>query len=211
MRVASDHWLSHARRQPSPHQDERPNPQDISLIVLHGISLPPGRFGGKLIDQLFTGALPPEAAAALGLTGLRVSSHAFIDRRGRCTQYVPFHRRAWHAGKSCWQGRPDCNDYAIGIELEGTDECPYTKAQYRTLARLANALLRAYPGLAPDAIVGHGEVAPGRKTDPGGAFDWQRCLLAVLKAPPRRPGERLPRNRPQAALPGDEARPAAGN
>ena len=183
MHVDADHWLAGARRRPSPHQDERPNPQDISLIVVHGISLPPGRFGGEWIDQLFTGQLPARTAASLGLAGLRVSSHLLIDRRGRCAQYVPFHRRAWHAGQSCWQGRPNCNDYAIGIELEGTDERPYTQAQYRTLARLTRALLDAYPGLAPDAIVGHLEVAPGRKTDPGAAFDWQRYLLEVLRPP----------------------------
>ena len=179
MRIDSRHWLRRVRRLPSPHCDDRPPGQHPSLIVVHGISLPPGQFGGGLIDQLFTGCLPADIAATLDLTGLRVSSHVLIGRGGACTQYVSFDRRAWHAGVSSWQGRRNCNDYAIGIELEGTDSRPYTEAQYRTLVRLTKALLDTYSRLAPDAIVGHNEVAPGRKTDPGGSFDWQRYLAAL--------------------------------
>ena len=179
MRIDSQHWLEGVRRLPSPHQDERPDGREPSLIVLHGISLPPGEFGSGLIDRLFTGRLLGDVAESLDLTGLRVSSHAMIDRAGECTQYVPFDRRAWHAGLSVWEGRPNCNDYAIGIELEGTDTLAYTDAQYCVLARLTKALLKTYPRLAPDAIVGHNEVSPGRKTDPGGRFDWQRYLAGL--------------------------------
>ena len=180
VQIDSEHWLTRARRLPSPHFDERPFEPVPSLIVVHGISLPPGEFGSGLIDALFTGGMPADIADGLGLTGMRVSSHVLIDRRGRCTQYVAFDKRAWHAGVSRWQGRPNCNDYAIGIELEGTDSRPYTQAQYRTLVRLSRSLFDAYPPLAPDAIVGHNEVAPGRKTDPGGSFDWQRYLQALI-------------------------------
>lgn len=164
---------------PSGHCDDRPDDAEPALIVVHGISLPPGEFGGSLIDGLFTGCLPAATASALDLTGVRVSSHVLIDRGGASTQYVPFHKRAWHAGVSSWQGRPNCNDYSIGIELEGTDSRPYADAQYRTLIGLSRALLGRYARLAPDALVGHQEVAPGRKTDPGGSFDWQRVLTAL--------------------------------
>ena len=179
MHMDSSHWLTGVRRLPSPHCDARPDGLDPSLIVLHGIALPPGEFGSGLIDELFTGRLPADIASQLGLEGLRVSSHVLVGRRGGCTQYVPFDKRAWHAGVSSWAGRPNCNDYAIGIELEGTDSRPYTNAQYGALVRLTGLLLDCYPGLAPDAIVGHNEVAPGRKTDPGGSFDWRRFLTAL--------------------------------
>ena len=180
MEIDAQHWLAEARRLPSPNCDARPHRREISLIVLHGISLPPGEFGGGLIDQLFTNQLRPDPDGPLAdLTGVRVSSHLLIDRRGRCTQYVPFDQRAWHAGQSSWCGRPNCNDYAIGVELEGTDHRPYAEAQYRKLIPLLRTLLAAYPGLSPEAVVGHQEVAPGRKTDPGPAFDWRRVLLAL--------------------------------
>lgn len=180
MEVDSDHWLTGVRRLPSPNCDARPDPHGVSLIVLHGISLPPGEFGGGLIDLLFTNRLRPDPNGPLAdLDGLRVSSHVLIDRRGRCTQYVPFDGRAWHAGRSSWCGRPQCNDYAIGVELEGTDDRPYTEAQYQSLIPLLRTLLATYPALSPEAIVGHQEVAPGRKTDPGPAFDWRRVLLAL--------------------------------
>ena len=150
------------------------------MIVVHGISLPPGEFGSGMIDRLFLNELDTKAIAALAdLEGLEVSSHLLIDRRGRCTQYVPFDRRAWHAGASSWRGRPACNDFAIGIELEGTDSRPYTAAQYRRLVLVTKALIHAYPRLAPDAVVGHFEIAPGRKTDPGSSFDWSRYLLGL--------------------------------
>ncbi len=179
MRIDSQHWLSGARRVPSSHWNERPDGCEPSLIVLHGISLPPGEFGTGRIDQLFLGSLPDEVAGQLGLTGVRVSSHVLIARDGGGSQYVAFDKRAWHAGPSCWRGRQNCNDYAIGIELEGTDSRPYTDAQYDALTRLIKALLNTYPGLSPDAIVGHNEVAPGRKTDPGPGFDWRRLLTAL--------------------------------
>ena len=178
-RIGTGHWLNGVRRVPSPHQDERPEGREPDLIVLHGISLPPGEFGAGLIDRLFAGTLPADVAETLGLSGLRVSSHVLIDRGGVCTQFVPFDKRAWHAGVSCWAGRPGCNDYAIGVELEGTDARPYTHEQYRTLVGLTRVLLDTYPRLSPDSIVGHNEVAPGRKTDPGRSFDWHRLLTCV--------------------------------
>ena len=180
MSIASDHWLSSGRHLASPNCDDRPDPDDISLIILHGISLPPGEFGGELVEQLFTNRLHVDPAGPMAdLDGLRVSSHLVIDREGLCTQFVPFHRRAWHAGRSAWRGRPGCNDYAIGIELEGTDALPYAEAQYQRLIPIVNTLLATYSRLSPEAVVGHQEVAPGRKTDPGARFDWRRLLLAV--------------------------------
>ncbi len=162
-----------ARQVESPNCDDRPAGQAPELIVVHGISLPPGEFGGPWIDALFTNALPaddhPYFAA---IAGLQVSAHVLVRRDGSAVQYVPFHRRAWHAGTSQWRGRERCNDFSIGIELEGTDATPYEPAQYEALARIAAELCGAYPALAPDAVVGHSDVAPGRKTDPGIAFDW---------------------------------------
>lgn len=145
--------------------------------------MPEGEFGGELVDALFCNALPERLDPALAeLRDLRVSAHLFINRRGVSTQYVPFDRRAWHAGESSWRRRPGCNDYAIGIELEGADNVPYTARQYRTLTAVTAALLRRYPRLSTDAVVGHQEVAPGRKTDPGPAFDWPRYLGALSKS-----------------------------
>ena len=147
--------------------------------MVHGISLPPGEFGGPWIDALFTNALPADGHPGFAeVAGLRVSAHALVRRDGGIVQYVPFQRRAWHAGESRWQGRERCNDYSIGIELEGTDASAYEPAQYAALARLVARLCRAYPTLSPDRIVGHSDVAPGRKTDPGIAFDWP--LLRAL-------------------------------
>ncbi len=181
MSIASDHWLTGARRLVSPNCDDRPDPEDISLIILHGISLPPGEYGGGLVERLFTNQLQVDPAGSMAdLAGLRVSSHLLIDRAGLCTQFVPFHKRAWHAGRSAWRGRPSCNNYAIGIELEGTDAEPYAQAQYQRLTAVVKDLLARYSGLSPEAIVGHLEVAPGRKTDPGPHFDWPRLLLAVI-------------------------------
>jgi AmpD protein len=164
----------------SPFRDARPNAAHAELIIVHGISLPPGRFGGPEIDQLFTGSLDPAGHPFFAETSkLRVSSHAFIRRGGEIIQYVPFHERAWHAGVSHYRGRSGCNDFSIGIELEGTDSLPYEDAQYAALARLIRALLTVYPALSRDRIVGHSDVAPGRKTDPGPHFDWPR-LKALL-------------------------------
>ena len=165
--------LAGVRLVPSPHQDARPPGASPTLVVIHGISLPPGQFGGPWIDALFTGRLPPAAHPCFGtVAALRVSAHLCIARDGTVTQYVPFHRRAWHAGASVFRHRVACNDFSIGIELEGTDDLPYAEAQYRQLGRVLAALRVAYPGLA--AITGHSDIAPGRKTDPGPAFDWSR-------------------------------------
>jgi len=157
----------------SPNCDDRPAGQAPELLVVHGISLPLGEFGGPWIDALVTNSLPADAHPYFAtIAALRVSAHVLVRRDGAATQYVPFHRRAWHAGASLWRGREGCNDFSIGIELEGTDATPYTSAQYETLARIAAELCRSYPTLVPDAVVGHSDVAPGRKSDPGIAFDW---------------------------------------
>jgi AmpD protein len=166
-------WLEQATKRESPHADERPDPEDINLLVVHGISLPAGEFGGPYIDDLFMGTLDTTAHPDFSiLEGLRVSAHCLIRRDGELLQYVPFHRRAWHAGRSQYCGRRRCNDFSIGIELEGTDEQPYTKAQYQRLAEVVEQLLQHYPALTRHRIVGHQHIAPVRKTDPGPAFDW---------------------------------------
>lgn len=165
--------LRDVRQVLSPHHDQRPADCTVDLIVIHGISLPPGEFGGAGIDQLFCGDLPATAHAFFAtIAGLRVSAHACIDRAGRVTQYVPFQCRAWHAGVSSWRGRAACNDFSIGIELEGSDDTPYTAAQYHALAALIVALQRVFPTIANDHLAGHSDIAPGRKTDPGASFDW---------------------------------------
>ena len=157
----------------SPHFDQRPAGVAPTLIVVHGISLPAGEFGGPWIDRLFTGNLPGSAHASFAeIAALRVSAHAVIRRDGAITQYVAFGSRAWHAGQSSYQGREACNDFSIGIELEGTDLLAYTEPQYQSLSGLIRALCAAYPTLSPSRLVGHSDIAPGRKTDPGQAFDW---------------------------------------
>ena len=171
-----------ARYLPSPNQDERPPGCVPELIVVHGISLPPGQFGGPWIEHLFTNSLEPSAHAYFEqIRDLRVSAHALIRRDGTLVQFVPFGMRAWHAGESCWRGRERCNDFSIGVELEGIDSGPYEEAQYTTLAALVVALLEAYPKLRPDAIAGHCDIAPGRKTDPGAAFEWPRLHALVRR------------------------------
>jgi AmpD protein len=171
-----------ARYVPSPNCDDRPAGTEITLAVVHGISLPPGEFGGRGIVQLFTNRLVASAHREFApLANLRVSAHFLIRRDGTLIQFVPVGKRAWHAGVSMWRGRERCNDYSVGIELEGTDTLPYAAAQYRMLARLLKALARRHPIAA---VVGHSDVAPGRKTDPGPAFEWAR--LARLIAPARR-------------------------
>jgi N-acetyl-anhydromuramoyl-L-alanine amidase len=174
--------LAGVRQVLSPHCDARPAGAAPTLLVVHGISLPPGEFGGPWIDRLFTGALPPEAHPYFKeIEGLRASAHALIRRDGQIVQYVPFGERAWHAGRSVYQGREACNDFSIGVELEGTDDTPYTEPQYRQLATLLAALISAYPTLSTERLVGHSDIAPGRKTDPGPAFEWPR-LRALLDA-----------------------------
>jgi AmpD protein len=166
-------WLQTARQVISPNCNERPAGIEIDLIVIHGISLPPCQFGGAFIDALFTNSLDPAAHPYFaGIAGLRVSAHVLIRRDGECLQYVPFHRRAWHAGRSSFQGRDECNDFSIGIELEGCDTIPYAALQYRRLAQVIAALRVEYPAITPQRITGHSDIAPGRKTDPGAVFDW---------------------------------------
>lgn len=180
-------WLQQAERHPSPNQDDRPQGAAIELVVVHGISLPPGQFGGDGIDRLFTNRLNPCAHPYYAeIANLRVSAHLLIRRDGQLIQYVPFHRRAWHAGVSCHLGRERCNDFSVGIELEGTDNTPYRPVQYRQLARAIAALRNAHPGIRAADVVGHCHVAPGRKTDPGRAFRWDLLDRLRSNAEPRR-------------------------
>ena len=168
-------WLDTARQCPSPNYNARPDPTDISLLIIHSISLPPGQYGSDCIERFFCNRLDCDAHPYFEqLRGRQVSAHLLIDRRGTSTQFVPFESRAWHAGASSFCGRDNCNDFSIGIELEGTDAAAYTDAQYVCLAEVTRALLDAYPLLKPDRICGHSDIAPGRKTDPGTAFDWLR-------------------------------------
>ena len=174
-------WLQGVRRVPSPNCDARPAGADIDLLIVHGISLPPGEYGGEWIDAFFTNCLDPEAHPYFGsICTLRVSAHLLIRRDGMLTQYVPFDKRAWHAGDSEFDGRAACNDFSIGVELEGCDDQAYDKRQYRALADLARVLMKAYPGITAERIVGHCHVAPQRKTDPGQAFEWPR-LYTLLR------------------------------
>jgi AmpD protein len=173
-------WLADAEQIPSPNQDDRPDPDDISLIVIHGISLPPGEFGGPWITRLFTNTLPADVHPYFELIHqFKVSAHVLIRRDGHIVQYVPFDRRAWHAGVSAYQGRERCNDFSVGIELEGTDDLPYEDAQYASLNRIIDVLVEHYPLLSRNCIAGHSEIAPGRKTDPGQAFEWGRIRATV--------------------------------
>lgn len=184
-------WLNRARRVPSPNCDERPAGTEIDVVVIHGISLPPGKFGGPFIDQLFTNSLEPQQDDYFAaLAGLQVSAHVLIRRDGSLTQYVPFHLRAWHAGQSSFAGREACNDFSIGIEMEGTDDEPYTAEQYQALAVLLRLLMSTYAGIVPDRICGHSDIAPGRKTDPGPAFDWAYLHRLLDSGPERLRGKR---------------------
>ncbi len=179
MKIES-HWLSDVTKVPSPNFDERPVELDISLIVVHCISLPPERFGGKYIDQLFCNQLnPDEHPYFKDIARLKVSAHVLVRRSGEIVQYVAFNKRAWHAGVSEYKGRQKCNDFSIGIELEGFETRAYTNEQYKQLIRVIKALLGFYPHLSSQHIIGHCEIAPGRKTDPGDSFNWDRLLLAL--------------------------------
>jgi AmpD protein len=170
MKLDSKGWLDAARHVPSPNCDERPGNEAPSLIVIHNISLPPGEFGGKAVEELFTNRLDWDAHPYYqGIRGLEVSTHFFIRRDGELVQFVPCSMRAWHAGASTWKGRARCNDFSIGIELEGTDDQPFTDSQYARLFELTRVLKNAYP---VTDIAGHADIAPGRKTDPGPCFDW---------------------------------------
>ncbi|MDD5296888.1 MAG: 1,6-anhydro-N-acetylmuramyl-L-alanine amidase AmpD [Rhodocyclaceae bacterium] len=163
-------WLEGARRVVSPNCDERPGAEVPSLIVIHAISLPPGEFGGDAIERLFTNRLDPDAHPFFReIEGLRVSAHFLIRRDGELIQFVPCALRAWHAGVSTWNGRSRCNDFSLGVELEGCDDLPFENIQYQALAGLLARLRQTYP---LEHMVGHSDIAPGRKTDPGPSFDW---------------------------------------
>ena len=160
---------------PSPNADDRPDGLGAELVVVHNISLPPGQFGGPYISQLFTNRLDAaEHPYFETICQLRVSAHALIRRDGSIIQFVPFHMRAWHAGESSYCGRERCNDFSIGIELEGSDDQPFEDVQYRQLADMISCLRDTYPSIAKQAVTGHCDIAPGRKTDPGPLFDWDR-------------------------------------
>ena len=175
--------LGGARYVHSPNQDARPPGATLDLIVVHGIGLPPGEFGGPWVERLFTNTLPGDFHPFFAeVAQLRVSSHLFIRRDGEVVQFVPFHARAWHAGPSSWRHRVACNDFSIGIELEGADDIAYADLQYVRVASAVAALCRAYRTLSPTALAGHSEVAPGRKTDPGPAFDWPRLRSGIVAA-----------------------------
>ena len=174
MTLIVDGWLQHAVRVPSPNVDERPEGALVELIVLHNISLPPGRYGGGHVQALFTNGLDPgEHPFFAGIAHARVSAHLLIERDGRITQFAPFDRRAWHAGASAFQGRPRCNDFSVGIELEGSDFEPFTGAQYRSLNESLDALCASYP---VRFVCGHSDIAKDRKTDPGPFFEWHRVV-----------------------------------
>lgn len=171
-----------ARYLPSSHHDERPEGTTIDMIVIHNISLPPGQFGTGAVEKFFCDQLDFSTHPYFEtIATLRVSSHLLIDRKGNVTQFVPFTKRAWHAGQSSFQGKTHCNDFSIGIELEGTDDLPFEKKQYTVLLDIVYLLIQAYPAISRERIVGHSDIAPGRKTDPGPHFDWRYfdCLLQV--------------------------------
>jgi AmpD protein len=178
-------WIEGVRRVVSPNSDERPPGAQLELIVVHGISLPPGKFGDGWIERLFCNALPADADPYFAtVCQLQVSAHVLISREGELTQFVPFQRRAWHAGRSEYGGRAGCNDFSVGLEVEGADELPYAAPQYLALAALIAALRRTYPSLRGADVVGHSDIAPGRKTDPGPGFEWEvlRQLVAAGSA-----------------------------
>ncbi len=161
----------------SPNCDERPPGTLIDLLVIHNISLPPGEFGGNAIHRFFMNQLDPsEHPYFQTIIQLHVSAHLFIDRTGIVKQYVPFEKRAWHAGQSVFQGRERCNDFSIGIELEGADDVPYDERQYQSLRTMIKHIQTLYPAITSDRIVGHSDISPGRKTDPGAAFDWEKIV-----------------------------------
>lgn len=180
MRISAAHWLDAARPCPSPHFNQRPQ-AEISLIVIHNISLPPAQFGGPYIEQLFLGTLDPQEHPYFAeIHQLEVSSHLLIRRDAELIQFVPFDQRAWHAGRSQYLGRDNCNDFSVGIELEGTDDQPFDDRQYEILARVIQSLWQHYPE-SKGRIVGHSDIAPDRKTDPGLYFDWDRLQKLLAK------------------------------
>ncbi len=177
MKLDAQSWFSGVRRVVSPNFDVRPPRMPVNLLVIHSISLPPNEYGGAGVEQLFTNTLDCDAHPYYAqLRGVKVSSHFYIRRSGEIVQFVACASRGWHAGVSLWRGRTRCNDFSIGIELEGSDFEPFTDAQYRNLTYLTRRLKRAYP---IQDIVGHSDIAPGRKTDPGPYFDWKRYLNSL--------------------------------
>jgi AmpD protein len=175
--IGPDGWLAGACRVPSPNCDERPAQTEISLLVLHSISLPPGEYGGDAIERLFTNRLDPGAHPYFReIASLKVSAHFLVRRDGALLQFVPVHARAWHAGASAWRGRERCNDFSVGVELEGTEASAFEPAQYARLRELIHALRAALP---LRDVAAHSDVAPGRKTDPGARFDWARLLSSL--------------------------------
>lgn len=173
-------WLEGVNRIiASPNYDERPHGTTIDLLVIHSISLPPGEFGGGYIDQLFTNTLVPDHPYFVNLASLKVSAHLLIDRIGVLTQYVPFSARAWHAGISEFAGRQNCNDYSIGIELEGSDDQEFTAAQYTILSKTVCAIRKKWVKITKDRIVGHCHIATDRKTDPGPTFNWKKLYISL--------------------------------
>jgi AmpD protein len=180
---AATGFIAPARQCPSPNQDARPDGARPELLIVHGISLPPGEFGGPQVEQLFTNTLDWDSHPYFGeIRGMRVSAHLLVKRDGELIQFVPFTQRAWHAGESCFRGRSCCNDYSIGIELEGEDEVPYEDCQYEVLIEVSRALMRTYPEMSAREIAAHSDIAPGRKTDPGPAFDWLRLYDGLSPA-----------------------------
>jgi AmpD protein len=168
-----DGWLDQAKKVPSPNFNQRPANAEINLLVIHNISLPPDQFDNPYIELFFQNKLPVNDHPYFeSLAGVEVSAHFLIKRDGDIIQFVSCHDRAWHAGQSSFCGQHNCNDFSIGIELEGTDVRPYTQAQYKTLSQLTRALQSAYPGITQERITGHSDIAPDRKTDPGESFDW---------------------------------------
>lgn len=175
IQMDSSGWLEGCQKVISPNFDQRPAHTEVDLLVIHNISLPPEEFGGGYIEQLFTNDLnPAEHPYFAEIADLRVSSHLLIDRAGKVTQFVSLFDRAWHAGESSWCERSSCNDYSIGIELEGSDHHSFSSEQYLALSKLTKVILRSFRKISQDRIVGHSDIAPGRKTDPGSHFDWQR-------------------------------------
>lgn len=178
--LTDDDWLAGARRCPTDNADARPDATRISLLVIHNISLPPGEFGSEAIEAFFCNNLDCSGHSWFEkLRDLRVSAHLLIRRDGEVVQFVPFQDRAWHAGRSVFQGEQECNDFSIGVELEGTDDIAYTGAQYQVLIDVSRRLMASFSAITPDRIVGHEHIAPGRKTDPGAAFDWRYFLEAL--------------------------------
>ena len=176
--------ISFARWTPSPNFGPRPDGAGISLLVVHNISLPPGQFGGREIEDFFCNQLDHSAHPFFKtIEGVQVSAHLLIRRDGALVQFVSLLDRAWHAGRSCFEGQEECNDFSIGIELEGTDDTPYTTEQYRMLAKVADLIMTAWPDITANRITGHCDIAPGRKSDPGPAFDWRyfRSALEIVR------------------------------